>query len=303
MDYVYILSGKPAPNGQLDYFSQMRIIDKSLLGSSFFQFRARFFHPTGYGGYTWVMNSGAEEAIADRIARRAIFIRKEDCLDLPDVTDIKRMIDLPDDIMKQYKVMEKQQLALLQDELIAVPNKMAAIMKLRQITSGFVLSNDEVVRFDSTKLHELMGVLEEIGDKQVIIWAQFKEEIRKIASAIADTGASVVTAYSETKDTDESIRMFKHGEAQYMVAHPATLKYGVTFTNCTYAVYYSMDYSFENYYQSAARIHRKGQTKPCTFIFLLAENTIDEIMYKVVNEKGDTAKVIEELARSAGRHK
>ena len=67
--------------------------------------------------------------------------------------------------------------------------------------------------------------------------------------------------------------------------------------NCTYAIYYSMSYSFEDFYQSHDRIYRKGQTQGCTYIFLVAEGTIDEDIYDAVVQKGDNALIMENMIR------
>jgi SNF2 family DNA or RNA helicase len=107
MDYAYILSGAPAPNGQQDYFSQMRVVDTTLLGSSFYSFRLKYFRPVGYMGYDWELIEGADKEIGERVAEKSIVIRKEDCLDLPPKTYLKRYIELPPDAMKIYKQMEK----------------------------------------------------------------------------------------------------------------------------------------------------------------------------------------------------
>jgi len=299
MEYVYILSGMPAPNGQMDYFSQMRIVDPAILGNSFFSFRQRYFHPVGYMGYNWEINEDVEEDLARRISTKSISIRKEDCLDLPEKTYLRHIVELPDDARKIYKTMEKQQLAILTDtsEAILATNKIASMMKLRQISSGFILNEGEVSTIHDAKFNTLFDILEEIGDKQVIIWCQFKHEIKIIEKELLDGDYKTVTAYSDTKDTDESIRMFKYGEAQYMVAHPASLKYGVTFTGCSYAIYYSKSYDLNEYKQSHDRIYRKGQEVPCTFIDIIVEKTIDEDIDKCVKDKGDVAGVIEGIIR------
>lgn len=303
LEYKYILSGKPAPQSQMDYFSQMRVVDASLFGSSFFGFRNKYFEPTGYMGYDWRLKPGAEEAIAERLSKRSIFIKKEDCLDLPPITYERRDIELTPSMYKYYLAMEKAQLAELQSgDMVLAPNAMAAKMKNRQIASGFILySNEEneraVEHLHDSKFNELINVLDEIGDKPVIIWAQFKYEIRTIAERLAKEGKSVVTAYSETKDVDDAVYRFKHGQAQYMVAHPATLKFGVTFTGCSYAVYFSKSYNYEEYYQSHDRIYRNGQTMPCTFIDLVVTDTVDEDINKIVKSKGSASLIIENMVR------
>jgi SNF2 family DNA or RNA helicase len=194
--------------------------------------------------------------------------------------------------------MEKERLLEIGDSLTVANNILTSLMKLRQITSGFVIDSDITTQcLHRQKLDELLEVLEEIGDKPVIIWCNFKNEIQTIENELKKLGKSVVTAYSETKDVDVSVVEFKKGEAQYMIAHPQTLKYGVTFTQCTYAVYYSLSYSYDDYYQSHDRIYRKGQTKPCTFIFLLCHDTIDELIYEALHDKRDLADAIKEYAK------
>jgi len=294
----YILSGKPAPNTPLEYFSQMNFVDDGVFGNSFYQFRNAFFNPVGYMGYDWQLKQDKQELFTKRLSMKSIFIDKTDCLDLPDKTYLKRSIQLGTNALKYYMQMEKTRLLRLNKTTVIAPNILTSIMKLRQITSGFVIDNKQATQMLHTqKLDELMNVLEEIGDKQVIIWCNFKNEIRSIYDALTKKGKTVVTAYSETKNTDDSVVAFKTGKAQYIIAHPQTLKYGVTFVNCTYAVYYSLSYSYDDYYQSHDRIYRKGQTKPCTFIFLLCERTIDELIYEVLQAKGDLSDAIKEYAK------
>ncbi len=298
MKKVYLLSGKPAPNTPLEYFTQMQAVDPGVFGKSFFKFRNTFFNPVGYMGYEWKMKPDYESIFSDRLRLKSIFIDKEDCLDLPDKTYMIRNIELTGEALKYYKQMEKDRLLQVQDSTVIAPNILTNIMKLRQITSGFVIDNEQENKLlHYQKINELLDVLDEIGDKQVIIWCNFKNEIRQIEQMLKARDKSVVTAYSETRDTDASVADFKEGRAQYMIAHPQTLKYGVTFTNCTYAVYYSLSYSYDDYYQSHDRIYRNGQTKPCTFIFLLCENTIDEVIYKALQRKGDMSEAIKKYVK------
>jgi len=290
--YCYIMSGKPDPNGSMNYFGQMRLVDTSLFGASFYAFRMRFFVPLDHNGWKWVVKPGADEDIARRVSRRAYMVKKEECLDLPEKVYERRLLELPPKYKKMYKSMETECALLLEDsdDVVLAPIKAAALNKCRQITGGFIIKMDkEVEAIHRVKLAEMMGVLEEIGNRPVIIWAQYRHEIRAIAEEIRKTGAIVVTANSETADLDESIRRFKSGEAQYMVAHPATLKFGATFILCSYVLYYSKSHDYEEYYQSHDRIYRKGQVNKCTFISLVMEDTIDEDIEKVLRTKGSAS--------------
>lgn len=300
MKYVYILSGKPSPNNMFGYFSQMNVVDPSILGNSFFKFRQTFFmpDPTDYMGYRWIPKDSADKVLAKRIKNKAFIVKKADCLDLPDKTYIIRDIALSGKAKSYYNEMYRHRVLIAQDSVVAADNKVTQIMKLRQITAGFILDDvgsSEVLH--NQKINELMSVVDDLGDEQAIIWIQFQNEARLIEETLSKQGYSVVTAYGGTKDVDDSIERFKSKEAQFIIAHPRTLMYGVTFTQCTYAIYYSVSYSSEEYYQSHDRIYRKGQVNPCTFIFLLCEKTVDYLAYNAMQDKIDKSDLVEKFIK------
>ena len=80
MPHKLLLSGKPAPNSLLEYWSQAAFINSNLLGDNFFKFRNTYFYSTGYGGYIYQPFPSAREAIMNKVAEQAFFIKKEDCL-------------------------------------------------------------------------------------------------------------------------------------------------------------------------------------------------------------------------------
>lgn len=288
MDKVYLMSGKPAPRSEEDYFYQAYLINPLMLGRTVTAFRNKYFYPDGYGGYTWKPFKETPKEIGNRLMHQCLFIRKEDCLDLPDKTYEVRSVELSAPVMKHYRQMEKVYMTMIDEsnELVTTPGKVQAIMKLRQITGGFLIDEDSKVHhLHDEKLYALEETLEELGDHRAIIWVQFKHEVRAIMEMIQRTqpDVPVSTAYSGTKDIDQSISDFKHGRTKYMIAHPKSLMYGATFVqDCSYALYYSLSYDYEEYYQSHDRIYRNGQTKKCTFLFFVAEGTIDEVIRETV---------------------
>jgi len=60
---------------------------------------------------------------------------------------------------------------------------------------------------------------------------------------------------------------------------------GLTFTNCSYIIWFSLSYSVEQYDQANDRVHRVGQLNKCTYIHLLAKDSIDGVIYKVLKKK------------------
>lgn len=295
VESAYLLSGTPAPNTPLEYFSQLDLIAPGLLGYSFYAFRNRYFHSVDRNGFIWVEKKNMTSEFVERLKKVCMFVKKNDVLDLPDRVFITKEVEMTGDQLRIYKQMKRDFIAEIGEVMVISPTMLSKIMRLRQITSGFIYHKDGSVRFSTAKLEVLKETLEEIGDNQVIIWAVFKEEIRRLLEAIPDSRA----VYGETasqKEKDDNIEGFIRGDYKYLIANPQSLGHGVTLVNSSYAIYYSLDYSNEGYQQSADRIYRYGQKNQCTYIHLLCQDSIDEIIYKVLQRKiAGTAEILEHL--------
>ena len=311
--YVYLLSGKPAPNNSSEYFSQMRIIDPFSFYMSYDCFKKRKFIPafelTKYRQYNSYKNSlASEQSVAEMIQHRSFTVSKKECFDLPAKTFQIKYFTLNDSTYQKYQRMEYQyysdvKTASDEGRVVSVTNHLAGIRKLQQISSGFLKDVDEYFELENNKLDLLMDTLEELEGKQVVIWCQYRHEIESILSNLRVNSYTAVTAYGGTDDVNKSIRDFKDGTAQYLIAHPRTIMYGVTLVNCSYSIYYSISYSFEEFYQSHDRIYRYGQSLPCTYLFLQAEHTIDQAMYRCVMDKKSNTELYETILKDiAKRH-
>lgn len=347
--HAIIMSGTPAPNSDLEYWPQMQFVEPGLLGNSLTVFRATYFHLRNrYTGA--VMPSGrftSKQQAMDTFRkcdyaitqekRRELFeiispvchmAKKIDCLDLPEQIDELRVVEMEKSQAFAYRELERHLVLEIQKEVIAVPVALTKLMKLRQLTSGFIYNalgqsleiskggelltnkvksiaenNMAEKEFNNPKLNELFDVIEEAGEQQVIIWIQFHWEQIKICHELFKKYGekSVVTISSLTKDRDESIKAFKEGDARFLVAHPASAAHGLTFVNCHLQIFFSLDYSYEKHEQARARVHRAGQKNVCTYVYLLCKGTIDEIILKALRTKGDAQKMVyDELV---ARHK
>lgn len=286
----YILTATPAPNKHLEYWAQMNVVDPLLLGNAFTGFRHRYFHPTGYMGYDWSITPEKANLLMQRIRTRAQFVDKQDCLDLPDQVFQNRMLPMFPRQKAAYREMATRCLTMIENGEITATNALGQIMKLRQITSGFVLDSTGVVRtVDSPKYRELDAILEELGGRQVIVWVNFHAEIDALLKRYGDRAKAV---YGKVPPGQRAsiIKEFQANMFPMLIAHPRTAGHGITMVNAHYAVYFSLSYSLEEYYQSRDRIHRIGQKKKCTYIHLLCEDTIDGRLLEVLKDKGSVAK-------------
>jgi SNF2 family DNA or RNA helicase len=213
-------------------------------------------------------------------------VHADDVLDLPKRLNQKRYVRLSPAETRTYKELKNDLIVKFANKTVIAKNQLDEIMKLRQLTSGFINTQSGIEEFGQSKLTELKQVLDEIGNRQVVIWANFIHDIKRIESVLDNCK----TLYSGTQNRAELISSFKKGDFQYLVANPQVASLGLTLTNCNYSVYFNMSYSYEDYEQTRKRFHRISQDKSVVYIHLLAENTIDQAIYKAVSKKGDTSK-------------
>lgn len=278
----FVLSGCPCPNHNSEIFPQMKFVNNEIFGNNFYGFLARYFHQDLANPHVWYQTAEDKEQYNLRLTEQSVFLKKEDCVDLPEKVFQVRRFEMASE--------QKQHYNELLNDIKSHINEWskfeftAKLMKLREITSGFVYTKDSnVITMDSNKPKALAEILEEIGNKQVIIWCQFQHEIKSLAEQFG--GVALTSSSSKTKERYEIIRDFRDGKIQYLFTHPSLMGKGLTFVNCTYNVYYSLSFSYEEFKQSQDRIHRIGQTNKCTYIIMQAKDTIDEKIYSCLQRK------------------
>ena len=277
----FVMSGTPTPNHNSEIFPQMKFVEPEIFGNNYYGFLAKYFSQDMENPHRWYQTDENKQSYFSRLNEKSVFLKKEACVDLPEkVFEIKKF-ELAKEQKKYYDNMIKD----IQDNINSWSKFefTAKLMKLREIVSGFVINKDGTISdFDTNKDHLLEHSFEEIGDKPIIIWCQFLHEVDRLAEKY-----SGVALTSKTKNRDNIIRQFKNGEIKRLFTHPKLLGKGLTFVNCTYNIYYSLSFSYEEYKQSQDRIHRIGQNNKCTYIILQGKNTIDEKIYSCLKRKGN----------------
>ena len=295
IQYVYELSGVPAPNSMLDYWTQVRILDPMLWGKSFYKFRTKYFYPSGYGGYTWEVKPECKDKLIADIKTVAEYVSKDDVLDLPEKTDSLRIFQLSADERKHYKNIKTELITVLdKGEAITSPSAVTAMMKLRQLSSGFLLHEDSVHDIGTSKLKEFNSLIEDLGQRQVIIWINFKYEALQVAGVLKKKGleSGILNSTTNENQKQEYLNSFKRGDLQYIICHPLSVGFGHTLVNCSDSVSYSTSYSYQNHHQSRDRIYRYGQKNRCSYYFLVADNTLDSVILKAVQKKENTSQAV-----------
>jgi len=225
-------------------------------------------------------------------------VLKEDCLDLPPKVFTTRNVDLSDEQKEMYITMKNAAIAEQDGKIMSSMSALTTLLRLHQITCGHMKTDDgEVLTIKNNRLTALMDCLEET-DGKVIIWANYREDIKNIVESLkkAYGDASTVEYHGGVDATlrQENIALFqeKNGPARYFVGNAQTGGYGITLTAANTVIYYSNNYDLEKRLQSEDRAHRIGQTGSVTYIDLVAEKTIDERIIKSLKNKVNIANEI-----------
>jgi len=297
--YRRILTGSPVTKNPLDLYSQCEFLDPWLLNfASYYSFRNRYaeMKQVNVAGRTIQLVAGFKNLgeLSDSVKTFSYRVLKEDCLDLPEKIFMKRTIELTKEQKKVYEQMKKEALAMMNGKVVSTANVLTQLMRLQQITCGhFVADDGSTQKIKNNRLNELMDVLEEVEGK-AIIWAHYQYDIKAIIEEIKKVygPGSVVDYYGKTPQDQRqpNIKKFqgKNG-TRFLVGTPQTGGYGITLTQAHTVIYYSNGYDLEKRLQSEDRAHRIGQTKPVTYVDIIAEDTVDNKIVKALRKKVNIA--------------
>ena len=293
--YRRILTGSPVTKSPLDLYKQCEFLDEYLLDhSSYYTFRTRYavLRKAHFNGRSVEIVVGYKNLgeLSEKLKPFSYRVLKDDCLDLPKKTFMKRVITLSAEQDKVYQQMKKMALAQLNGKMVTTASALTQLMRLHQITCGHFTADDGSIQtIKNNRLSELTDLLDEVEGK-AIIWAHYQYDVKEIVKAIIKEHGedSIVTYYGLTPQDERqnNIKKFQSDpKCRFLVGTPSTGGYGLTLTAASTMIYYSNGYDLEKRQQSEARIDRIGQEKPMTYIDIICEETVDERIVKALRKK------------------
>ncbi len=293
-----ILTGTPVGNTPLDFWSQYKFMAPAVFESSFYAFRNHYAVMGGYGGYEILRYKHLEELTekAHSVAHR---VTKAQALDLPERIDQVLYCELEPEAKRIYRQLLRDKVAELSaDERVSAPRIVTQMMRLSQIAGGYLQSDlpDAPLRHVSSAKRDLLQTtladLLDAGEK-VVIFARFRAEIMDILAVARElVGDGVRSIWGDVPSSEygAAVNAFQSTDSvRVFVAQIQTAGAGITLHAAHTAIFYSLDYSYLNYDQAKARIHRIGQHCPCTYIHLIAKDTIDEEVLAALKRKRSIA--------------
>lgn len=249
-----ILTGTPAPNGYIDLWSQLYILDQGeRLGKNITFYRRTYFD-ADFMGYNYTLKPGADKLIQDKIKDIILSMEGEDYLKLPPY--ISSVLDTPlsPKLLKQYKDFEKDMIMRLEEGKLTAVTAAVLTNKLLQFSSGAIYDEDgNVHHIHDLKFDTMDEIIEQNPNDTMIIAYNFKHELKRLKAKYPD--ATVL-------DKDgKFLKDWNDGKIKKLLAHPASCGHGLNlqYGNCSLIVWFGFNWSLELYQQLNKRLHRQGQ--------------------------------------------
>lgn len=276
------LTGTPAPNGLIDLWAQMYCIDQGeRLGKSVTKYRETYFETHRWNNIIvrCDVKSGCEDIIRDKIADICLSMQAKDYLQLPDMITHTESVYLSEKMMNAYAKFEKEKVLEFKEEHGDEPanvlaNSAAGLMnKLSQFANGAIYDeNMQVHEIHDEKIDRLAEIVEAANGNSVLVFYQYKHDVRRITARLQGKGYKVRT-YQGEKDLAD----WNAGKIDVLLAHPASTAYGLNMQQGGhFIVWFGTGWNLEHYQQANARLHRQGQQHPVIVYNLICTGTVDE---------------------------
>ena len=292
------LTGTPAPNGLIDLWAEIGLLDMGQrLGRFIGGYRERFFVPDKRSRervFSYKPRDGAEEAIYRLIADICISMRAADFLEMPGCVYNRVEVVLDAKEEKLYRQLERDMLLPFADGDIDAVNAAALSGKLVQMANGAVYDENGNVRLiHERKLEALEELVEAANGKPVLVAYWYRHDLERIKKRV---GAVEL-------DTAEDMEKWNAGEIPVAVIHPASAGHGLNLqAGGSTLIWFGLTWSLELYQQTNARLWRQGQKEMVVVHHLVAKGTLDEKVMAALEKKdcGQAALVEAVKARIGG---
>ncbi len=292
------LTGTPQPNGLLDLWPQMYLLDMGQrLGRFVGGYRERFFLPDKRNReviYSYKPKEGAEEKIYELISDICISMKAADYLDMPELVASRVEVQMNAKEQKLYEGFEQDMVLHLKDGDLDAVNAAALSGKLVQMANGAVYGeNRKVHHIHDRKLDALEDIIEAANGKPLLVAYWYKHNLERIRQRFE----------VRTIDTPRDIADWNAGKIPVALIHPASAGHGLNLQDGgSTIVWFGLNWSLELYQQLNARLWRQGQKHTVVIQHIVAAGTHDEDIMNALEKKdmSQTALIAAVKARIGG---
>ena len=289
VDRIVGLTGTPAPNGLIDLWAQVYLLDKGQrLGEKITHYRTRYFDPDQRNRdqiFSYNPKKDSPETIKQLIGDICISMKAEDYLELPDCIIDQRLVLLDDKAQKSYDKLEKEMLLQVDEQTIDAGSAAVLNNKLLQLCNGAVYGESrEVVAIHDCKLESFEELIDELNGNPALVFYSFQHDLPRLEKVLKKKGLRVRILKTPQDEADWNNR-----EIDILLAHPASCAYGLNLQDGgNHVIWFGLTWSLELYQQANKRLHRQGQQQKVFIHLLTVSGGVDEDVVEALEGKGDT---------------
>lgn len=285
MKHVWGMTGSPIPTSPTDAWAQARIVTPARVPKFFGRYRDELM--TKITAFKYAPKPDAVDKAFNSL-QPAVRFTLDDVVELPECVDRTLDVELGAKQGKIYKALVDQCYAAVQLHEITAANAGAVMMKLLQVSTGWVYDKDQnIVALDNNKRVEALLDAISATDRKVLVFAPFKHALGGISAALISAGiehASVDGSTSMTRRS-EIFSLFQNTEKyRVLLAHPQCLAHGITLTAADTIIWFAPVTSLEIYDQANHRIRRVGQ-KHKQLVLHLQSTPVEKKIYQMLRTK------------------
>ena len=277
VDRLWLLTGTPMTSRPIDYFNLLSLIE-SPVAKNWMAYAIRYCQ--GYqfnvgGRKVWnVMGASNLEELRDRTAGLTLRRLKENVLDLPDkiITPVYLRLKskMYEEIMGEYYDWYDKN----PEESKSLTVQFTKLTKIRQVIA------DEKV----SQTIELAENIVEQG-KKVIIFCNFTDSLNKICEHFGKAAVKINGSMSKP-ERQHSVDSFQENDKiKVLVSNIKAAGVGITLTAAEAVIMNDLSFLPSDHAQAEDRAYRYGQKNNVLVYYPIFENTIEGIIYDILNNK------------------
>ena len=285
--WLWMMTGTPAAQSPLDAYGLAKLIDASSVPRFFGSFRDMVMRKITQ--FRWIVKPEATDLVFN-VLQPAIRFTKEECLDLPDMTYVKRKVELTRQQQKYYDLLKKKLTMKIGGDEVSAVNAAVIMNKLLQISAGAVYTDEgDTLEFDIKHRYKVLREVIDESSQKVLIFVPFKHAIDILTDKLRTDGITTEVIRGDvpvSRRTDIFKRFQTTDSPRVLVIQPQSAAHGVTLTAANTVVWWAPTPSLETYAQANARVHRSGQKHPCTVVQLQG-SAVEKRIYALLDNRID----------------